>query len=112
MKFIKEKVKSEFVHSVALVLAAVAVCVLLSFPVSALVKTASASPRSGGETTGAVTVNEEFGRGDWESLDQAAAYYGWDKYYTLSTPIYRNGYCYQYYYVFSDGSRMYFGVIS
>lgn len=111
MKFIRNKVKSECIHSVALVLAAVAACVLLSFPVSALVKTASASPRSGGETTGAVTVNEQFGRGDWESFEQAAAY-GWDRYYTLSTPIYHNGCYYQYYYIFSDGSRMYFGVIS
>lgn len=107
MKFNRERLSS-----VSIVLIAVLVCMLWSIPVNAFVRTASSGQRSGGATSTCYeTVAEEFGRGDWESFEQATAAYGWEKYYTLSSPIYHNGYCYQYYYVFSDGSRMYFGVL-
>lgn len=109
MKFIKEKVKSEVVHSVALVLAAVAVCVLLSFPVSALVKTASASPRSGGETSGLVTGDEYCSR-EFASLKEADSYFHWESYERLSRPIVRYGISYNYYYELSSGARVYFSV--
>lgn len=109
MKFISNKVKSECIHSVALVLAAVAVCVLLSFPVSALVKTASASPRSGGETSGLVTGDQYCSR-TFASLEEADSYFHWESYERLSRPIVRYGISYNYYYEFSDGSRVYFSV--
>ena len=103
MKFIRNKAKSECIHSVALVLAAVAVCVLLSFPVSTLVKTASASPRSGGETSGLVAGDEYCSR-EFASLEEA------ESYQRLSRPIVRYGISYNYYYEFSGGSRVYFSV--
>lgn len=50
------------------------------------------------------TSEDEYADRTWSSLDDAKDYYGWDYTYT-----YCGGY-YNYYYTFSDGSRMYFHV--
>ncbi len=111
MKFIRNKVKSECIHSVALVLAAVAVCVLLSFPVSALVKTASTSPRSGGETSTYVSTEDIFYPSQFDSYEEAQKRFGMNC-QLLNFPIRYNGIDYQYYVLYSDGSRVYFSVYS
>ena len=55
---------------------------------------------------------DDYGYTGWASLDAAMNYYGTDfTYTTLRNPIIRNGNIYTHYYTFSDGSRMYFGVI-
>ena len=95
MKFIRNKAKSECIHSVA--------------PVSTLVKTASASPRGGGETSGLVTGDEYCSR-TFASLEEADSYFRWGSYQRLSRPIVRYGISYNYYYEFSGGSRVYFSV--
>lgn len=48
---------------------------------------------------------DQYGSTQWSSLSDAQKYYGTDFTYT-----YCGGYPYNYYYTFSDGSRMYFGV--
>lgn len=48
---------------------------------------------------------DEFGYTGWTSLDKAMHYYGMD--YTY---YYCGGSLYNYFYMFSDGHRMYFGV--
>lgn len=50
------------------------------------------------------TSTNEYADRTWGSLDDAKDYYGWDFTYT-----YCGGY-YNYYYTYSDGSRMYFHV--
>ncbi len=50
------------------------------------------------------TSGNQYADRTWSSLDAAKDYYGWDFTYT-----YCGGY-YNYYYTFSDGSRMYFHV--
>lgn len=50
------------------------------------------------------TSGDQYGRDDWESLDAAMNYYGRDFTYT-----YCGGY-YNYYYTFTNGTKMYFRV--
>ena len=55
---------------------------------------------------------DDYGYAEWTSLEAAMNHYGTDfTYTTLKTPIIRNGNIYTHYYTFSDGRRMYFGVI-
>ena len=51
------------------------------------------------------TSGNQYADRTWSSLDAAKDYYGWDYTYT-----YCGGGYYNYYYTFSDGSRMYFHV--
>ena len=52
--------------------------------------------------TGIRTTGDQYGRTDWPSIDEAKKHYGMDWVYTPC-----DGY-YNWYYTFSDGSRMYF----
>lgn len=51
-----------------------------------------------------------YGATNWGSLDAAKDRYGWNWTYD-SCSVYYAGNYYNYYYCFSDGTRMYFGVI-
>lgn len=51
------------------------------------------------------SVCNQYGSTNWSSLQAAKNYYGNDFDY-----VYCGGGLYNYYYVFADGSRMYFGV--
>ena len=56
--------------------------------------------------------DDDYGYAEWSSLEDAMNTYGTGYTYTkLSTPIIRSGNIYTHYYTFSNGSRMYFGVI-
>ncbi|MDO4853300.1 MAG: hypothetical protein Q4A88_07775 [Clostridia bacterium] len=48
---------------------------------------------------------DQYGFTGWKTLDQAKAYYGYNWTY-----CYCGGSIYNYFYYFSDGSRMFFGV--
>lgn len=50
-----------------------------------------------------------YGNTDWLNIELAMAYYGTDYEYNQCYKTY-NGSIYNYYYSFSDGTRMYFGV--
>ena len=68
------------------------------------------SAHSAGETlfyshTEVRSTGDQYGRTDWPSIDAAKKYYGMDWVYTPC-----DGY-YNWYYTFSDGSRMYFRVV-
>ncbi len=51
-----------------------------------------------------------YGATNWGSLDAAKARYGWNWNYGECSVYYAGGY-YNHYYCFSDGTKMYFGVI-
>ena len=53
-----------------------------------------------------VCLSDQYGYTNWPSLGAAMSYYGTDYTYT-----YCGGSLYNYYFCFSDGSRMFFGVL-
>ena len=53
---------------------------------------------------------DELGRTDWPSIEDAKDYYGEDRNY-YSCSCFSGGLYFNYYYLFEDGSRMFFGVI-
>jgi len=56
-------------------------------------------------TYGPQNTQNQYGRTDWPSLKAAQDYYGKDYSYSGTA-----GHPYNYFYQYSDGSRMYFGV--
>ncbi len=68
--------------------------------------------RSGSEyTQPETTTADQYGCDSWESIEAAMKYYGTDLEYFSVSPFTFGGKTYNYYYKFSDGSRMYFGVL-
>jgi hypothetical protein len=56
---------------------------------------------------------DQYGYTQWKSLNAAMKYYGSDfDYEELETPLVQDGKVYTHYYLFSDGSKMYLGVMS
>ena len=97
-----------------LLVMSVLVCNLFS---TAIAANAVEENHMGEEATAASVVfpslfgggGDQYGYVGWGSLSDAKAYYGYDLSYYACNHTYNNV-TYNYYYTFSDNSRMYFGV--
>lgn len=108
--FIKRSLVIKIVSSVILTLT---LCSLIAITTTAFADNVRTNMgRSGSEyTQPETTTADDYGYDSWNSIEEVMSRYGTDFEYFSVHPFTYGRKTYNYYYKFSDGSRMYFGVL-